>query len=308
MKIPILFLIFNRPDTTQKVFNEIKKIKPEKLYVAADGARQDVPGESEKCHQARSIIQQVDWPCEVKTLFREQNAGCKYAVSSGIGWFFQQEESGIILEDDCLPNLTFFQFCEELLEKYKYDEHIMMIGGTNFQLGKKFNPESYYFSKYCHVWGWASWKRAWQKYDLEMKRYPEFLAQKKINALCVHSSEQSYWNSIFDAVYNGKIDTWDYQWVFSIWNEGAVSIIPNVNLISNIGCDQGTHTSAGGDERVNRMSTVDILFPMKHPVDIKQNVAADNHYYNNFIKKSFQKKVYETLHHLVGRLTDRINS
>ena len=177
---PILFLIFNRPDTTFKVFEEIRKIKPAKLYIAADGPRPNVIGEEEKCTASRNIIKQVDWDCDVKTLFREKNLGCKIAVSSAISWFFENVEEGIILEDDTFPTQSFFWFCQELLDFYRNDSRIMHISGNNFQLGKIRGEGSYYFSKYNHIWGWATWKRAWRFYDVSLNTFPIFVQRKVI--------------------------------------------------------------------------------------------------------------------------------
>jgi hypothetical protein len=172
---PVLFLIFNRPNTTEQVFEAIAKAKPRCLFVAADGPRTDKEGEAEKCQAVRDIIKRVDWDCEVKTLFREQNLGCKEAVSSAITWFFEQVEEGIILEDDCLPSDSFFSFCAELLEKYRDDKRIMMISGDNFQDGIQRGDASYYFSSVPWIWGWATWRRAWRLYDREMQTFPSFV-------------------------------------------------------------------------------------------------------------------------------------
>ena len=168
---PVLFLIFNRPETTEIVFSVIRKAEPPRLYVAADGPRPDYPNDAESCEIVRAIATDVNWDCKVKTLFRDQNLGCKLAASKAIDWFFEQELEGIILEDDCLPDQSFFWFCQELLGKYRDDTRIMHIGGTNFQFGKERTKYSYYFSRYAHVWGWASWRRAWKFYDVEMKNW-----------------------------------------------------------------------------------------------------------------------------------------
>ena len=167
---PVLFLIFNRPETTIQVFSAIKKAQPNRLYIAADGPRPEYPDEVNHCKIARTIATNVDWDCEVKTLFRDQNLGCRLAVSQAIDWFFEQEPEGIILEDDCLPNQSFFWFCKELLEKYRNETRIMHIGGTNFQFGKNRTNYSYYFSRYAHIWGWASWRREWKYYDEKLKK------------------------------------------------------------------------------------------------------------------------------------------
>jgi len=175
---PILFIVFNRLDTAQKVFESIKLIRPKYLFVAADGPRVDVAGEKQKCEDTRAIIKQIDWDCDIKTLFREKNIGIKNAVSSAITWFFNNIEEGIILEHDCLPNDSFFIYCEEILNKYKKNEQVMHVSGNFFQptpVGKN----DYYFSRIPHIWGWATWKRAWVKYNLEMNGYSEFIQNKK---------------------------------------------------------------------------------------------------------------------------------
>ena len=285
MKPPILFLIFNRPDTTQLVFNEIRRYKPIKLYVAADGHRKDKVGERELCEKARKIIKKIDWECEIKTLFRKNNLGCKKAVSSAIDWFFNNEKEGIILEDDCLPNQSFFQFCEELLKKYRNDERVTMISGDNFQFGWKNRSESYYFSKYCHIWGWATWKRAWEQYDVKIKTFPDFIKNRQIKKIFSNKNVQNYWIDTMNSVYIGEIDTWDYQWVYSVWLQNGLCILPNVNLISNIGCDAGTHMGKSDKKsKVSNMPAKNISFPLVHPKKIEQNIQADERYSDNFIK------------------------
>jgi hypothetical protein len=161
---PVAFFIFNRPDTTEQVFSEIVRVKPHKLLVIADGPRSERQGEAEKCSQARSIIDRVNWDCEILTNFSEINLGCKVRVSSGIDWVFEHVEEAIILEDDCLPDPTFFRYCQVMLDHYRNDQRIGMISGDNFQNGIKRNMDSYYFSRYVHIWGWATWRNRWQNY------------------------------------------------------------------------------------------------------------------------------------------------
>lgn len=232
---PVLFLIFNRPDKTQKVFNAIRQAKPKQLFIAADGPRPDREGEIEECQKARQIATSVDWDCEVKTLFRDKNLGCKIAVSSAIDWFFKNVEEGIILEDDCLPSQSFFWFCQELLEYYRNDTRVMYISGDNFQFGHKRGEGTYYFSKYSHIWGWATWRRAWNFFDLNMNNFEEFETENQINNIFRIRQQQKYWMKFFQLAYDGKIDTWDYQWVYTCLINNGLCIMPNVNLVSNIG-------------------------------------------------------------------------
>ncbi|WP_343673256.1 hypothetical protein [Chitinophaga sp.] len=243
VKSPILFLVFNRLDTTSRVLEAIAAAQPARLYVACDGPRSN-RNEDEKVAAVRNwITQHVNWPCEVFTLFREQNLGCKQAVSSAITWFFEQEEEGIVLEDDCLPNESFFRYCDHNLEKYRDDERMMHIGGTNFQDGQQRGDGSYYFSKVCHVWGWASWRRAWKHYDITMSALDQVLERKLLEGIVPQKEYRDRWQDAFVSVKENRVNTWDYQWVFAVWNANGVSITPNVNMISNIGFDeQATHT------------------------------------------------------------------
>lgn len=240
---PVLFLIFNRPEQTGRVFEAIRRAKPRRLYVAADGPRPHVASDAENCALARQVVGQVDWDCQVQTLFRAQNLGCKDAVSTGITWFFSQEAEGIILEDDTLPDASFFTFCAQLLAHYRHDERVMHIGGSNYQFGRKRGKASYYFSNYNHIWGWATWRRTWQHYDGELKNLGPFQENGCIRQIVKDKREQAYWLRMFEAVKAGKINTWDFQWTFTVWSRGGISILPNHNLVINIGFgENATHT------------------------------------------------------------------
>ena len=234
-KVPVLFLIFNRPETTERVFNTIRRYKPAKLFIAADGPREDKPGEKKKCERTRKIVEKIDWPCEVKRLYRDKNLGCKLAVSGAITWFFKNVEEGIVLEDDCLPDATFFNYCRVLLKKYHNDPKIMHIGGNNFQNGihRGEKNASYYFSKYPHIWGWATWKRSWKKYDADLRGWRKI----KSNNIFGHMKfiEKIFWSQNFDSVVMEVLDTWDYQWGFACKINNGLAIIPKVNLITNLG-------------------------------------------------------------------------
>ena len=291
---PVLFLIFNRPETTRRVFDSIKRVRPKYLYIAADGPRPQKEGESGICISLRKLVlSEIDWPCEVQTLFREQNLGCKIAVSSAIDWFFKNEEQGIILEDDCLPDETFFTFCSELLEKYCFDDTVFMIGGTNFLPQSLITKDSYYFSYLPHIWGWATWRRAWNKFDVSMNDFAEFKNNKIINNIWTSKKVQRYWLNIFNDTSDGKIDTWDYQWNYAMWKNYAKSITPNVNLISNLGFGSGSHTVV--KYKNIRTISATIEFPLRHP---SNNVYDQGDYFENkniflkwFYLKRFLKKI-----------------
>lgn len=271
---PILFIIFNRPETEKRVFEQIRKIKPKYLYVAADGPRKNRVDDVENCKLAREIVDNgVDWDCEVKKLYRNDNLGCKYAVSGAIDWFFKNVEEGIILEDDCLPDLSFFRFCEELLRKYRNNKSIMHISGDNFQCNEEANKYSYYYSRYPNIWGWATWRRSWNSFSVELTNWRE----KSSNKLFLNCDmlEKFFWISNFDKIAKNKIDTWDCQWLFNVFNNGGMAIIPNRNLVENIGFEHNA-THFVGDTVLARKS-YGIKFPLKHPNYFKTDWVKDNY-------------------------------
>jgi glycosyltransferase involved in cell wall biosynthesis len=271
---PVALLMFNRPDTTQKVFDAIRQAKPPQLLVVADGARVDKEGEVELCQQTRAIINQVDWDCEVLTNYSDVNLGCRKRVSSGLDWIFEQVEKAIILEDDCLPHPTFFRYCQELLDKYRDDERVMMISGDNFQFGNKRTEHSYYFSRYGHVWGWATWRRAWTKNHDSMPQWEKLRYSNWLHTLLQNEQAAAYWSKVFQAVYDG-FNTWDYIWVFTLWENEGLCILPEVNLVSNIGFGSGTHTTTTESPFANMLVEA-MTFPLSHPPEIERNVEADN--------------------------------
>lgn len=288
-KYPVLFLVFNRPDTTIKVLEQIMKYAPTKLYVAADAPRLGVSNEEMLCTKVKQLISDVtDGSCEIETLYREENLGCKIAVSSAIDWFFSKETAGIILEDDCLPNQSFFSFCSAMLTKYADDNRVMHISGNNFQLLKKWSDNSYYFSNFNHIWGWATWRRAWQHYDVNMTDYPDYRNSKSI--LSTWGSSKSiaqYWTKKFDAVYYKNYNTWDYQWTYSVWKNNGLSILPENNLVQNIGFGNNqTHINAFA--KYLSVQSADLL-ELKHPNTLSKNWLADYTFAKNFQVRGLPK-------------------
>jgi hypothetical protein len=268
---PILFLIFNRPDLSQRVFARIKEAKPQKLYIAADGPRNDHPDDERLCAEARKVTEKLDWECELHTLYREENLGCGHAVKTAIDWFFENEESGIILEDDCLPDLSFFPYCAELLERYKNDERIGVISGDLF-INKSRIKESYYFTNFPHMWGWATWKRVWNNYDFNIRDWPKVRHTNMLKRKIGSRYYVEKWESIFNRTYDGKIDTWDYQFAFMLFTQNQLCIAPRVNLVSNIGFDsRATHTKNPGDKASDHKAE-SIMFPLSHPQEIKIDI------------------------------------
>jgi len=232
---PVLLIFFRRPDQTAQVFQAIREAQPERLFLAADGPRAQRPEEPALCDATRAVVAQVDWPCEVKTFFREANVGIRQNVSEAITWFLADAEEGIILEDDCLPSPEFFRFAAENLERYRTDARVMQICGSSFVSRKVPGGPSYYFSRYGHNWGWATWKRAWNHLDLALDSLEEFLHEARERGFWDSSRERRYWTSMFRKTRDLPIDTWDYQWTMSLWRTGGVSVYPHCNLMTNLG-------------------------------------------------------------------------
>jgi hypothetical protein len=258
LKTPIVLTIFNRPDTTARVFAAVRQAQPQTLLVFADGARVERVGEAEKCAAARAIIDRVDWKCDLIKDYSDINLGCRRRVASAITRAFELVESAIILEDDCWPDPTFFPFCEELLEKYRDDRRVMSISGNNFQFGNRRTQDSYYFSRYSHIWGWATWRRAWQYYDDEIGLWPSVRAGNWLADILGNSRAVKYWQQIFDDTYSGKITTvWDFQWTFAVWMQSGLNILPNQNLVSNIGFGvDGTHTLSADSANDSKFANI----------------------------------------------------
>jgi len=276
LQTPVVLCIFNRPDTTERVFAEIAKAKPPKLLVVADGPRPDRQGEDAKCAAARAIIEGVDWDCEVLKNYAEENLGAGRRISSGLDWVFSMVNEAIILEDDCLPHPTFFRFCEELLERFRLDNRVMTVNGSNFQFGGRRREYSYYFSRYPNSWGWATWKRAWRLYDFEIKLWPELQQGGWLKDILGERRAVNYWENIFNLMFKGQIDTWDYQWIFCCWINNGLSITPNVNLVSNIGCkDDATHTTNINSIHAN-LNVTEMDFPLHHPPILVRDDLADS--------------------------------
>ena len=265
---PVLFLIFNRLDTTKQVFEAVRKVKPKYLYIAADGPRSTKENEEQVCSEVRTfVLSNVDWDCEIKTLFRNENLGCGKAVSQAITWFFENVEEGIILEDDCLPDISFFRFCAELLAKYRTDNEVMSISGSNL-LGRSWKENLHsYFGSWGGIWGWATWRRAWRHYDLSMQEWGNEGVKKDIKNIILNDKWFNYYCPMFESTFNGTLDTWDVQWFYSILLKKGISLIPSINLVKNIGFDNsGTHTH----DRENVMGNIsnnEISFPLIHPTN-----------------------------------------
>lgn len=292
LKTPVAFFVFNRPETTKRVFQEIARAEPTKLLLIADGPRPQHPTDSSRCQLVREIVEQVSWDCEVKRNFSVENLGCRGRMSSGLDWVFREVPEAIILEDDCLPDPSFFRFTQELLERYRDQPNLMMIGGTNFQRGRQVSGDSYYFSRFTHIWGWASWRRAWQAhYDVAMKKWPEFHERKGLEQIFRDPKTVQYWTKIFAQMYRGEIDTWDYQLLFANFYHGMLAATPAKNLVSNIGFGPGaTHTFEVDNHQANAARHA-LDFPLRHPQQLFANEAADDFVQKTCFSQTLQERV-----------------
>jgi len=281
---PVLFLIFNKPSLTSIVFREIRKLKPRNLYIAADGPREDKTGEIETCAQTRKLVLEgIDWDCEVKTLLRQKNLGCGRAVSEAITWFFENVEAGVILEDDCVPDPTFFDFCSALLARYRDNHQVMHVGGANFQPKSLSGKSSYYFSNYVHVWGWATWRRAWQLYNYDIPGNFSQALEPNLKRKFSSAAERAYWMKSFDGMVFHNIDTWDIQWSYCVYKNDGISITPAVNLVSNIGYGpDATHTHHF-DPKVAALPLAGIN-TIQHPPKVKILKKADNYTFKTYFR------------------------
>jgi hypothetical protein len=285
---PVAFIIFNRPERTAEVFAAIRAARPPQLFVIADGLRPDVQSDAARCAAARAMIENVDWPCQVLRRFADENLGLRRNVSEGLDWVFAQTERAIILEDDCLPEPTFFPFCHELLERYAQDRQVGMIGGTNLDPARNVpsGHQSYYFSSFCHIWGWATWRRAWQLCDHEMKDWPQLRRIGWLKKKFESATAENFWRRHFDDSYGQKVgglNTWDVPWSFSCWRNNMMSIVPRTNLVANIGFGaDAAHTKS--TTRAARLPTTPMPFPLQHPTEKMVNAAADRHIQENFFE------------------------
>ena len=308
LSTPVALLVFNRPEVTARVFAAIAAARPTRLFIIGDGPRPNRPGEAELCEGVRRVVEEVDWPCEVTTSFAGTNLGCKRRVATGIDWVFSQTEEAIFLEDDCLPDPSFFRYCEEMLRHFRTDTRVMHIGGTNFQQRQKPPKSSYYFSRHVHVWGWASWRRAWSYYDVGIGAWPSIRDSDQLRAAFPDATERRTAARLLNGVFAGKIDTWDAQWTLACRLQHALSVLPSTNLVSNIGFGlSATHTS---DPRhpVANLSVGQLAFPLSHPPIMLPDAAADAQTVKTF-RSSFYRRarsvIFRALHKRVASSQER---
>jgi len=301
MTPPVLLILFRRPEQTRKVFEAIREARPEKLFLAADGPRRGKAGEDQACRATRETVANVDWPCEVKTFFREANAGIRKNVSEAISWFLDAAGEGIILEDDCLPSPDFFRFAADALERYRDDTRIMQISGSSFCSGRTSSPNSYFFSRYNHGWGWATWRRAWNLLDLELASLDAFLIEADRTGFWDSPQERKYWAWVLRKTRDLPIDTWDYQWKFTLWKEGGLALYPLANLVTNLGFGDGaSNTTTQEGEKGNR--PFEPLGELVHPRFVLRDKTADQRNFRKMYWGSFGERLFARMHKVLGLL------
>jgi len=272
---PILLITYKRADTTRKVIDSLRGIRPSSIYFAANAPNPENPKDPPQCEAVRDLVGHIDWPCEVKTLFRTEHLNARESISGSISWFFENVEEGIILEDDCICDPSFFFYCQENLERYRSNHQVMQISATNFDPNYKGTGESYYFSRYAYIWGWATWRRAWEHFDLQMGQIERTAVKPMLRRLFARKKEASFWSAMYDYLASGKIDTWDGQWLFAVFNKDGLCITPKTNLITNIGFDSNATNTFGSHNVVERMKIGALEFPLEHPESIEGDEDAD---------------------------------
>lgn len=306
LNTPVALIIFKRPDTTEKVFQAIRSVKPSMLMVIADGPRLDHPGEAEKCAAARAIVDRVDWNCTVLKNYSDTNLGCGVRPATGISWVFEQVEQAIILEDDCVPAIKFFRFCEELLHRYENDTRVMSICGNS--IVKSPTPYSYFFSRYANCWGWATWRRAWQHFDFEINQLPDLIARDWLYEFLKDRRLAQVWSQNLLSVYGmDKQHIWDYQWQMACWLQNGLSIRPNANLVINVGFNKdATHTTKPTPYAIHNIE--ELKLPLNHPDLVTRDVQADRLLEEKFFTSSslFNRicqtfKIHQTLEKILHK-------
>jgi hypothetical protein len=305
LSTPLVYIVFNRPRQTIQTFAAIRAQRPSRLLIIADGPRPGHPTDAGNCAEVRRIVSEIDWPCEVLRNLSEVNLGCKRRVVTGLDWAFENVERAIIIEDDCLPHPDFYPFCETLLERYENDPRVMVITGDNFQDGRRRGPASYYFSKFNHVWGWATWRRAWQLNDASMRFWPGWKTSGAWEAFIPDALERQYWSEIFESMYRQEIDTWDYSWAASVWYHGGLTATPKVNLVENIGFGpDATHTALEEHQPCAPASPLGSIF---HPPTVVRDVKADRYLFDHHfggINRRFHRRLLRLPLRIGGKIRD----
>lgn len=301
LKTSVVYICFNRPSITKKTFEKIRSQKPKKLFLIMDGPRLGNKKDLKNCKQVKKIICKIDWKCKVYKNFSINNLGLKKRVISGLNWVFEKVDKAIILEDDCYPSNDFFYFCETLLNFYEKNKRISIITGNNFQT-KPINSDSYYFSKYSHIWGWATWKRTWKLFNDNDKNIEKFLKSKKFQKISKIRAEQNYWKNMFDQIKNGSLKSWAYYFLLNIWEKGGLTVTPNFNLIENLGISSNSSSNKIDSNLKISITKTKLNVSLAHPKSIMVNENADNQVFYSIYKKNIKTRLKYRLKKMINYL------
>ena len=276
--VPIAILNFNRPHLTRRVFEVVRQIKPRRLLLIADGPRPSRPDDIQLCAEVRAIFDEIDWDCEVSRKFSDTNLGSFKSNSSGLNWVFDTVEEAIIIEDDCVPSLSFFPYCEELLERYRDDPRVAVISGINLGFPvKSLKTDSYFFSAYTLNWAWASWRRVWKQVDMEMPWWEQETGREMLRTLFPRSGEWKYWYELYERIHSGEMkNAWDYQLILSSFRHSQYCVFPKVNLVSNVGFGPDGTNVTDSSSLMHDFPKGEMVFPLVHPVDVSRSSSVDS--------------------------------
>lgn len=302
-KAPVAFFVFNRPDHTRRSFAAIRAYRPRQLFLVADGPRPEHPEDGDRCRQVRSVVAEIDWECDVRRNYVEANLGSGRRISSGLNWVFDQVSECMILEDDCLATADFFDYCSDLLERYRSDNRVWVISGNSYQADRPRGQGSYYFSRYPDTWGWATWRRAWRHYSHEMNFLSQWIGSPRWEECYPSWSERRHFLRCFQSAISGRVDAWDYQWIGCVMYAGGLAATPNANLVQNIGFDQeATNTR---DPELVRLYQITKLSCMVHPSLIEADNEADE-YYRTVFRRRLKRRWWSRLRGMVHKCVSKI--
>ncbi len=284
MENAVAICIYNRPELTRRVLETIRNVRPARLLVIGDGPNPDRVDDAARVAACRQLLETVDWDCDVETCYARQNMGCRLRMGTGLTWAFSRAQRLIILEDDCLPNVDFFPFMNQMLDRYADDPRVMMVSGNNFlpaaMRSSLAEQASYRFSRWTHIWGWASWRRAWEKFDDRIRCWPSVRETGFLKEWTDSAVERDHWKGVFDRLHQGQIDTWDFSWMYACWINHGLTIQPCVNLVSNIGFGSDATHTVDAASPLSKMPT-GRMGPLIHPAEIRRDQTADRWTWEN---------------------------
>lgn len=313
--IPIVLIMFRRPELTRRVADAIAAIRPQTLFVVADGPRENRPDDRELCRQTRAIIDGIDWPGAVVKDYSNVNLGCGRRPATGIDWVFNQVDQAIILEDDCVPHPTFFRYCEELLERYRDDERVMHIAGSTYRHEPLPTRYSYAFSQMNAAWGWATWRRAWKHFDHTVKLWPELRESTWLADVLPEPRVERFWAESFDRAFEkeGNVSYWDHQWAFALWAHSGLAAVPRRNLVTNIGCNRDATHCASEDDVMGNIPSFEMPFPLNHPPCVLHSRDMDRQFVRNVVaprlfppQPDFATRLNKRMRSLVRRANNKL--